>query len=322
MNNLKPFKFEPYLKTVLWGGEQIAEYKGIHTDLHNIGESWEISGVPGHESVVAEGEDKGLNLRELIDKYKGDLVGKSVYEKFGDVFPLLVKIIDAKRDLSVQVHPNDELAKARHNSYGKTEMWYIIKADEGAPIYAGLSKQITPEQYEKCVAENTIMDVIARHNSHAGDLFFLPAGRIHAIGAGNLLAEIQQTSDITYRVYDFGRVDANGKPRELHTELAKDAIDYTVYPNYKSEYDRNGRHATPLVKCNYFDVKREIVDGESSIDASADSFMIVMCLDGEAVITDNLGGKTSVKKGETVLVPAVISEMNVTGKATFMTATV
>lgn len=322
MNNLKPFKFEPYLKTVLWGGEQIAEYKGIHTDLHNIGESWEISGVPGHESVVAEGEDKGLNLRELIDKYKGDLVGKSVYEKFGDVFPLLVKIIDAKRDLSVQVHPNDELAKARHNSYGKTEMWYIIKADEGAPIYAGLSKQITPEQYEKCVAENTIMDVIARHNSHAGDLFFLPAGRIHAIGAGNLLAEIQQTSDITYRVYDFGRVDANGKPRELHTELAKDAIDYTVYPNYKSEYDRNGRHATPLVKCNYFDVKREIVDGESTIDASADSFMIVMCLDGEAVITDNLGGKTSVKKGETVLVPAVISEMNVTGKATFMTATV
>ena len=235
---------------------------------------------------------------------------------------LLVKIIDAKRDLSVQVHPDDTLAKARHNSYGKTEMWYIIKADEGAPIYAGLSKQITPEQYEKCVAENTIMDVIARHDSHAGDLFFLPAGRIHAIGAGNLLAEIQQTSDITYRVYDFGRLDANGNPRELHTEQAKDAIDYTVYPEYKSNYDRNGKSATPLVKCEYFDVKREIIEGESTIDASADSFMIVMCLDGAATITDNLGGVTEVKKGESILVPAVITSMKAEGNATFMTATV
>ena len=234
----------------------------------------------------------------------------------------MVKIIDAKGDLSVQVHPDDTLAKARHNSYGKTEMWYIIDAEEGAPIYAGLSKQITPEEYEKLVAENAIMDVIARHDSHAGDLFFLPAGRIHAIGAGNLLAEIQQTSDITYRVYDFDRRDANGNPRELHTEQAKDAIDYTVYPEYKSEYDRNGKSATPLVKCQYFDVKREIIDGVSTIDASTDSFMIIMCLDGEATITDNLGGVTQVKKGESILVPAVITGMKAEGNATFMTATV
>ena len=322
MTNLKPFKFEPYLKSVLWGGEKIAKYKGIVTDQHNIGESWEISGVDGHESVVAEGDDKGLNLRQIIEKYKGDLVGNAVYAKYGDTFPLLVKIIDAKGDLSVQVHPDDTLAKARHNSYGKTEMWYIIDAEEGAPIYAGLSKQITPEEYEKLVAENAIMDVIARHDSHAGDLFFLPAGRIHAIGAGNLLAEIQQTSDITYRVYDFDRRDANGNPRELHTEQAKDAIDYTVYPQYKSEYDRNGKSATPLVKCQYFDVKREIIDGVSTIDASADSFMIIMCLDGEATITDNLGGVTHVKKGESILVPAVITSMKAEGKATFMTSTV
>ena len=234
----------------------------------------------------------------------------------------MVKIIDAKGDLSVQVHPDDTLAKARHNSYGKTEMWYIIDAEEGAPIYAGLSKQITPEEYEKLVAENAIMDVIARHDSHAGDLFFLPAGRIHAIGAGNLLAEIQQTSDITYRVYDFDRRDANGNPRELHTEQAKDAIDYTVYPEYKSEYDRNGKSATPLVKCQYFDVKREIIDGVSNIDASTDSFMIIMCLDGEATITDNLGGVTHVKKGESILVPAVITSMKAEGNATFMTSTV
>lgn len=322
MTNLKPFKFEPYLKSVLWGGEKIAKYKGIVTDQHNIGESWEISGVDGHESVVAEGDDKGLNLRQIIEKYKGDLVGNAVYAKYGDTFPLLVKIIDAKGDLSVQVHPDDTLAKARHNSYGKTEMWYIIDAEEGAPIYAGLSKQITPEEYEKLVAENAIMDVIARHDSHAGDLFFLPAGRIHAIGAGNLLAEIQQTSDITYRVYDFDRRDANGNPRELHTEQAKDAIDYTVYPEYKSEYDRNGKSATPLVKCQYFDVKREIIDGVSTIDASADSFMIIMCLDGEATITDNLGGVTHVKKGESILVPAVITSMKAEGNATFMTSTV
>ena len=322
MTNLKPFKFEPYLKSVLWGGEKIAKYKGIVTDQHNIGESWEISGVDGHESVVAEGDDKGLNLRQIIEKYKGDLVGNAVYAKYGDTFPLLVKIIDAKGDLSVQVHPDDTLAKARHNSYGKTEMWYIIDAEEGAPIYAGLSKQITPEEYEKLVAENAIMNVIARHDSHAGDLFFLPAGRIHAIGAGNLLAEIQQTSDITYRVYDFDRRDANGNPRELHTEQAKDAIDYTVYPEYKSEYDRNGKSATPLVKCQYFDVKREIIDGVSTIDASSDSFMIIMCLDGEATITDNLGGVTHVKKGESILVPAVITSMKAEGKATFMTSTV
>ena len=322
MTNLKPFKFEPYLKSVLWGGEKIAKYKGIVTDQHNIGESWEISGVDGHESVVAEGDDKGLNLRQIIEKYKGDLVGNAVYAKYGDTFPLLVKIIDAKGDLSVQVHPDDTLAKARHNSYGKTEMWYIIDAEEGAPIYAGLSKQITPEEYEKLVAENAIMDVIARHDSHAGDLFFLPAGRIHAIGAGNLLAEIQQTSDITYRVYDFDRRDANGNPRELHTEQAKDAIDYTVYPEYKSEYDRNGKSATPLVKCQYFDVKREIIDGVSTIDASTDSFMIIMCLGGEATITDNLGGVTHVKKGESILVPAVITSMKAEGNATFMTSTV
>ena len=322
MTNLKPFKFEPYLKSVLWGGEKIAKYKGIVTDQHNIGESWEISGVDGHESVVAEGDDKGLNLRQIIEKYKGDLVGNAVYAKYGDTFPLLVKIIDAKGDLSVQVHPDDTLAKARHNSYGKTEMWYIIDAEEGAPIYAGLSKQITPEEYEKLVADNAIMDVIARHDSHAGDLFFLPAGRIHAIGAGNLLAEIQQTSDITYRVYDFDRRDANGNPRELHTEQAKDAIDYTVYPEYKSEYDRNGKSATPLVKCQYFDVKREIIDGVSTIDASTDSFMIIMCLDGEATITDNLGGVTHVKKGESILVPAVITSMKAEGNATFMTSTV
>lgn len=321
--NIKPFKFVPYLKSVLWGGERIAPYKGIVTDKHQIGESWEVSGVEGHESVVAEGDDRGATLPELIRKYRGNLVGDAVYERFGDKFPLLVKIIDAKRDLSLQVHPDDELARRRHNSFGKTEMWYIIDAEEGAPIYAGLSKEITPEDYERMVADNTIMEAVARHDSHPGDLFFLPAGRIHAIGAGNLLAEIQQTSDITYRVYDFGRLDADGKPRELHTELAKDAIDYRVYDNYKSSYKHIDEGEVELVKCNYFDVRKINVTCACDIDSSrCDSFRIIMCLEGAVEIVDNFSNMTEMHRGETILVPAATSSLRITGNATLLTATV
>ena len=320
--NIRPFKFVPYLKSVLWGGERIAPYKGIVTDQHEIGESWEVSGVTGHESVVAEGDDRGLTLPQLIDKYRGALVGDAVYEKFGTTFPLLVKLIDAKRDLSLQVHPNDELARKRHDSFGKTEMWYIIDADEGASIYAGLSQSITPADYERMVADNTIMDAVARHESNAGDLFFLPAGRIHAIGAGNLLAEIQQTSDITYRVYDFGRLDANGQPRQLHTELAKDAIDYTVYDNYKSDYKRMAEGEVELVKCQYFDVRKVVVTCACDIDSSqCDSFRIIMCLDGAVEIVDNFSNVTEMHRGETILVPAATSSLRITGEATLLTAT-
>lgn len=313
---MKPFKFEPYLKSVLWGGEKIAPFKEVVTDEKNIGESWEISGVPGHESVVAEGEDKGLNLCELIEKYKGDLVGEAVYAKFGNTFPLLVKLIDAKGDLSLQVHPDDKLAKARHNSFGKTEMWYIISTDEGANIFAGLKEKINSEDYARKVADNTIMDVVACHESHAGDLFFLPAGRIHAIGAGNLLAEIQQTSDITYRVYDFDRRDANGNPRELHTEQAKDAIDYTVYPEYKSDYDRTAAQAD-LVACEYFDVKKLQVKGHADVDFGKDSFVVVMCLDGKVTVNG-----VSAHQGESLLVPAKANALVIDGEGTLLTATV
>ena len=240
---MKPFKFEPYLKETIWGGKQIAEYKGIKACSENIGESWEISGVKGHESIVAEGgtscEDKGLTISELIQKYREKLLGEKVYEQFGTDFPLLIKFIDSRQDLSVQVHPDDKLAKERHGCQGKTEMWYIINSKPGAKIYAGLNKHITPEDYVRMTDKETIdghsplMDVIAAHDSHVGDIFFLPAGRLHSIGAGNLLVEIQQTSDITYRVYDFGRRDANGNTRELHIDLAKDAIDYNVYTDIR-----------------------------------------------------------------------------------------
>ena len=272
---MKPFKFEPYLKETIWGGKQIAEYKGIKACSENIGESWEISGVKGHESIVAEGgtscEDKGLTISELIQKYREKLLGEKVYERFGTDFPLLIKFIDSRQDLSVQVHPDDKLAKERHGCQGKTEMWYIINSKPGAKIYAGLNKHITPEDYVRMTDKETIdghsplMDVIAAHDSHVGDIFFLPAGRLHSIGAGNLLVEIQQTSDITYRVYDFGRRDANGNTRELHIDLAKDAIDYNVYTDCRSTYDKDAQIAE-LVKCKYFDVRKLTIDKKASID--------------------------------------------------------
>ncbi|MCQ2214519.1 MAG: class I mannose-6-phosphate isomerase [Bacteroidales bacterium] len=320
---MKPYKFDPYLKTTLWGGYQIAPFKGIYTAQPNIGESWEISGVPGHESVAIErglidDVDLGLTLTELIDKYKGLLVGNKVYKRFGNKFPLLVKFIDSRQDLSVQVHPDDKLAQERHGCAGKTEMWYIIKSDVGAKIYAGLRKQITPDDYEQMVStedgSNPMADVIATHEAHQGDLFFLPAGRLHAIGAGCFLAEIQQTSDITYRVYDFGRKDAHGNPRELHTELAKDAIDYQVWPEYRTSYDST-QPTSQLINCPYFVVHRLVVQVAQQIDFHCDSFVVVMCLWGEA----NVNG-VKVRQGETLLVPASENVLYIFGNATFLTA--
>jgi len=322
---MKPYKFEPYLKTTLWGGYQIAPFKGIYTAQPNIGESWEISGVPGHESVAIERGliddiDVGLTLTELIDKYKGLLIGNKVYKKFGNKFPLLVKFIDSRQDLSVQVHPDDKLAMERHGCAGKTEMWYIIKSDVGAKIYAGLKKSITPEDYEQMVTsetkegENPMANVIATHEAHQGDLFFLPAGRLHAIGSGCFLAEIQQTSDVTYRVYDFGRKDAHGKPRELHIEQAKDAIDYQVWPEYRTSYDST-QPTSQLINCPYFVVHRVVVQVAQQIDFHCDSFVVVVCLWGEA----NING-VKVRQGETLLVPASENVLYIFGNATFLTA--
>lgn len=324
---MKPYKFEPYLKTTLWGGYQIAPFKGIFTAQPNIGESWEISGVPGHESVaidrgLVDDIDMGLTLTQLIDKYKGLLVGNKVYKHFGNKFPLLVKFIDSRQDLSVQVHPNDELAMERHGCAGKTEMWYVIKSDVGAKIYSGLRKSITPDDYERLVSadneengENPMASVIATHEAHDGDLYFLPAGRLHAIGAGNFLAEIQETSDITYRVYDFGRKDAHGKPRELHIQEARDAIDYQVWPEYRSSYDRT-KPISQLINCPHFIVHRVVVQVASQVDFKTDSFVVVMCLWGEA----NING-VHIHQGETILVPACENVLYIFGNASFLTAT-
>lgn len=315
--NIPPLKFEPILKSTIWGGEKIAKLKGIESDRHKIGESWEISGVAGNESVVSNGPDAGLTLSQMIDKYKGLLTGDKIYSKFGNKFPLLIKIIDATDDLSLQVHPNDELAMRRHNSLGKTEMWYILETEPDALICSGLSRSITPNEYVEKVADHSLMDIVAHHISHPGDVFFLPAGRVHSIGAGNLLIEVQETSDVTYRIYDFGRVDAKtGKPRELHVDLAKDAIDYTVYPSYITKPSVELDGITKLVTCDHFTVYRVKVDGEKKLYPDIKSFFTMTCYEGNLTVTDDRGNSVSLKAGESALIPAMATSVTITGNGT------
>ena len=306
-----PLKFEPLLKSVVWGGDKIMPYKGMESTVKNVGESWELSAVSGNESVVANGEYAGRNIVELIKEYKADLLGEKVYAESGDTFPILVKFIDARDDLSIQVHPDDELAAARHNgSKGKTEMWYVVKADEGAHLMSGMSEKITPEEYVRRIEENTITDVLCDYKVSAGDVFFLPAGRVHSIGIGCFIAEIQQTSDITYRIYDFGRLGLDGKPRELHVEQSKDAVDYSVLDDYKTSYTPEQNKPVSLVECNYF--KTHLLDLTETVEVPVkvnDSFMIVICLEGNGKLTDSNGYRLNLKQGETILVPACVDSI-------------
>ena len=317
MIDLAPLKFEPYLKSVIWGGEKICTYKNIPQQEPNIGESWEISAVPGHESVVAEGVYKGLKLTELIQMFGEDLLGKRVIEKYGFSFPLLIKIIDANDNLSVQVHPDDQLALKRHQSLGKTEMWYIIDTEKGARIYAGLKTEMTPDEYVTKVNDGTFADTLAVHDSAPGDVFFLPAGRVHAIGAGNLLAEIQESSDITYRIYDYDRRDDKGNPRELHTELAKDAIDYKVYPEYKSPRPDDKETVARIGECEHFVTDRLIVGEELNLKLSEGSFNVLICLDGKVKMHYN-DREMILDKGNSVLIPAAMHEIRLTGNASLL----
>lgn len=320
--NIPPLKFKPILKSAIWGGEKIAPFKGIKTDQKQIGESWEISGVKGNESIVANGPDAGLTLTEMIEKYGADIVGKKNIERYGNTFPLLIKIIDAAGDLSLQVHPDDELAKKRHNSLGKTEMWYIVDTEPNAIICAGLSESITPEEYAAKVEDNTLMEVVAHHKSKPGDVFFLPAGRIHSIGAGNLLVEVQETSDITYRIYDFGRIDAKtGKPRQLHVEEAKDAIDYTVHPSYVTEPGADIDGTASLVHCDHFNVYRLSINGEKTFYSKEETFWTFTCIEGELTITDDRNNSVSIHQGESVLIPAMATSVKVKGNGVVIFAT-
>ncbi|HUN14815.1 MAG TPA: mannose-6-phosphate isomerase [Alistipes sp.] len=306
------YKFIPILKSPLWGGEKIATYKQIATDRKQIGESWELSGVEGDVSVVAEGPDAGKTLTELLARDKERLLGNRNYERFGTEFPLLIKFIDAREDLSIQVHPDDRLAWERHRSKGKTEMWYVVAADEGAHLRSGFTRQVTPAEYEKSVADDTITDLLTDHEVHPGDVFFLPAGRIHSIGAGSFIAEIQQTSNITYRIYDFNRRDANGNLRELHTEQAKGAIDYSVEADYRTRYEAVKDRPVELVACPYFTTTLYDLTRPCEIDlAATDSFLVVMCIEGSGTLTDDQGSAMPLRQGETVLVPASAKSLSV-----------
>lgn len=306
------YKFKPILKTMIWGGDKIIPYKGIQSELKQVGESWEISGVKNNESVVDGGADNGMTLSQLIARDGAKLLGKANHERFGEEFPLLIKFIDARQDLSIQVHPNDEQAWERHRSKGKTEMWYVVDADPGSSLRSGFAKQVTPEEYEAGIANNTITDYLAEYEIHAGDLFFLPAGRIHSIGAGAFIAEIQQTSDITYRIYDFNRVDANGNPRELHTEQSKAVIDYNVLPDYRTQYEDVNDKRVELVSCPYFTTSLYKLTKEQTIELSSlDSFVIVICTEGKGTITDNENNTLNIHQGESILIPATAASLNI-----------
>ncbi|MCF4101185.1 class I mannose-6-phosphate isomerase [Gillisia sp. M10.2A] len=304
-----PLKFTPILKEKIWGGNKLREILNKDSNQENLGESWEISGVSGDISVVENGSLKGTNLNELIATYKGKFLGEKIYKKFGKDFPLLIKYIDAKTALSVQLHPGDELAKKRHNSFGKTEMWYIMQADENANINVGFKETISKEDYIKHLEENKITEVLNFEDVNKGDSFFINTGKVHAIGAGVLLAEIQQTSDITYRIYDWDRTDNDGNARELHTDLALDAIDFEKKDDFKLNYDKVENESSNIASCEYFTTNYLPVKGNLKKDYSnTDSFIIYMCVDGNAAITVN-GHAEAIKQGQSILIPAENKEV-------------
>lgn len=308
-----PLKFESILKQTLWGGDKIVPFKHLNDEATGVGESWELSGVENSESVVANGPDKGLTLTELVKKYREELVGEENYARFGNNFPLLIKFIDAKQDLSIQVHPDDVLAKKRHNSMGKTEMWYVVDADPGAKLRSGFSEQITPKEYKERVLNGTITEVLQEYEIHPGDVFFLPAGRIHSIGAGAFIAEIQQSSDVTYRIYDFDRKDAEGKSRELHIDQAREAINYEVLGDYRTQYEALRDEPTELVACPYFTTSLYDMTEQISCDYSElDSFVVLICVEGVCNLTDDTGNSISFHAGETILLPATTQDITLT----------
>ncbi len=305
--NLYPLKFYSILKERLWGGTKLGTLLGKELESDLIGESWELSGVAGDVSIVANGSFKGTTLTDLINRFPEEILGKSVLERFGKEFPILIKFIDAQKDLSIQLHPNDELARKRHNSFGKTEMWYIMDADKDAELIIGFKEDITKETYVESLKNDTLTDLLNYENVKEGDAYFISAGKIHAIGAGVLIAEIQQTSDQTYRVYDYNRKDAQGNLRELHTELSIDAISYVKQDDFKVGYGQEENVSNPMVNCPYFKTNFISLNKNIQLDVSdQDSFTIYMCIDGEVTI-ENGFGSISIKKGETVLVPAITS---------------
>lgn len=306
---LYPLKFSPILKDKIWGGTKLKSLFNKPAETDKLGESWELSGYEGDESVVTNGFLAGNNLTELIEIYMGELIGDTIFDEFGLSFPLLFKLIDANDNLSIQVHPNDEVAAKRHNSFGKTEMWYVVDADPGSELIIGFTDECSRETYLKAMAEDRVEDLLHKVPVTKGDVFFIPAGRVHAIGKGVVVAEIQQSSDITYRIYDYKRKDDNGNERELHTEEALDVIDFEASKQPKTVYTPLLNETTPLITCDYFTTN--LLRFNTQIDrqyAKIDSFVAYMCLEGNFTIEIE-GNKTEVSKGDTVLIPASIDDL-------------
>lgn len=312
MNQL--LKFEPILKDKIWGGEKLNKILNKKSERKDIGESWELSDVEGDTSLVVNGELKGKDLKELISEFTSKLMGEKVYGHFGDKFPLLIKFIDAKEALSIQLHPHDHLAKKRHNSFGKTEMWYVIQADEKANLIVGFQKEVTPKEYIHHLENKTLTDILNIDEVKKGDVYFIPTGRVHAIGAGVMLAEIQQTSDITYRIYDWDRPNSDGTYRELHTEEALQAIDYSAKESYQTAYTKVQNTSSEIVSCPYFTTNVLPLRGKIALNHSdKDSFVIYMCVEGEVELIYK-NQTESLKMGETILVPASIKELEISSE--------
>ncbi|MDO4819201.1 MAG: class I mannose-6-phosphate isomerase [Prevotella sp.] len=310
------YKFNPILKQTIWGGEKILRFKNIESTLTGVGESWELSAVKGNESVITFGQHIGKTITQLLSEQRELLVGKANYECFGNTFPLLIKFIDANQDLSIQVHPNDEQAERLHGTRGKTEMWYVVDTEQGAHLRSGLSREVSPDEYESKVNDGTITDILCDYQITPGDVFFLPAGRIHSIGKGSFIAEIQETSDITYRIFDFNRVDKNGKPRELHTALAKQVIDFSVKSDYRTHYQTSLNERVELARCPLFTTNLfELTSPKTLSYTALDSFVIWMALDGE-VDCECDGIVTTLNAGETILLPATANDFKVTPRTT------
>lgn len=313
------FKFKPLLKKTIWGGERIAPFKRLECNMSQVGESWEISGVKGQETVIDGGPYDGLTTNELVATLRDRLLGRDNYLRYGNEFPLLIKFIDAAGDLSVQVHPDDATAMRHGRKRGKTEMWYVMDSEPSATLMVGLKRSITPDEYKALVANGTICDAISRYNVKEGDCFYIPSGRIHSIGAGCFLTEIQQTSDVTYRIYDFKRKDKDGNFRELHTAEAADAIDYQVQESYRTEYDRVKNEPAELVDCPYFRTALYDLDEPMTLDYSElDSFVILIGVCGEGTLTCDDGTSATLSAGHTLLLPATTGIVGVSGKVKFL----
>jgi len=303
--SLEPLIFEPILKNRIWGGEKLKNLLQKNTEQLNVGESWEISDVEGDVSVVTGGSFHGKSLRDLVRLYQSDFLGDANYDRFGDKFPLLIKFIDAKNNLSIQLHPNDRLAAERHNSFGKNEMWYIMQADEGAEIIVDFNQEMDIAKYQQHLSEGTLPLIMNNEKVAPGDAFMIDVGRVHAIGAGVLLAEIQQTSDVTYRLYDWDRVDNQGQPRELHTKMALDAIDFHMPSNFRRSYSSepnrpNSIIECPYFSCNYFEISRNI-----RITNKYDSFLIYICIEGDLTVNFRRN-RWKINKGQSILIPAAV----------------